>query len=70
MTKAYISSDFLNGIFGIYSKKIFPEFVVEVYKISKWEVAGTTMDRDNKLIERGPYEKLSNRYEFIGEKAG
>ena len=43
--------------------------IIEVYKILRWEKAGTTMNRNNKLIRRKPNERISNRYEFIGELA-
>lgn len=50
--------------FAVYQGKI-----KEVYKIHKWYPAGTTMDRDNALIERKPKDRLKGRYEFVGEIA-
>jgi hypothetical protein len=52
--------------FGI---SVFQGEVVEVYKILEWLPAGTSMDRDNKLINRKQGERIANRFEFIGEIA-
>ena len=48
---------------------VFKGTIVEVYQIEKWVSAGVSMNRDNELIERKPDERISNRYEFIGEIA-
>lgn len=55
-----------NAIYGI---AVFKGEIVEVYKIMKWETAGSTMQRDNKLIDRKANERMAGRYEFVGEPA-
>lgn len=48
---------------------LFKGNIIEVYQIKKWVPAGVSMNRDNRLIDRNPGERISNRYEFIGEVA-
>jgi len=54
---------------AIYAISIFKGEIVEVYKILKWKNAGSTMNRDNKLIERKANERMAGRFEFVGELA-
>jgi hypothetical protein len=52
-----------------YGISVFQGEIVEVYKILEWLPAGTSMNRDNKLINRKQGEGIANRFEFIGEIA-